>query len=540
MLPLLTSLIFIPVFGGLATLATPQKLAKHFALLVSLVSLALAALALHQFNAAQPGFQFIEDKPWLPTLGISYHLGIDGISLALIALTALLTPLCILTSWNSVTKNQSGFMAALLLLQGAVVGVFSALDFILFYIFWEAMLIPMFLLIGIWGGENRVYAALKFFLYTFVGSVLMLVAGLYIYAHTHTFDITQIPAQTMMFPLLTQQLLFWAFFAAFAVKVPMFPFHTWLPDAHVQAPTAGSVILAGVLLKLGAYGFLRFSLPFFPEAAVTLAPYVFTLSGFAVVYAALVAYAQTDIKKLIAYSSVSHMGLVTLGLFAGTEAGLHGALLVMINHGIVSAGLFLAVGTIYERLHTRELKNFGGLVVPMPRYAFVVMVLTLAAVALPGTNSFVGEFLSLAGAWPVAPWATAAATSGVVFGALYMLWLYRKMIFGTPGPNVEKHIAELPDLNLREWIIFTPLVALVVILGIMPSLAMNLWAQPVKAISTNYAMTKEQLATPTSVTVSETTPISTTIVSGTTPVIATTVSETSPVSSTVEESAHAH
>lgn len=481
---LLTLLIFTPLAGAVATMLAPQKLARHTALIASLIPLALSAVALYHFYPAISGLQFVENAPWLPTLGINYALGVDGLSLPLIALTALLIPLCLLASWQSISKNPRAFFTLFLVLEAAVVGVFTAQDFILFYVFWEAMLIPMFLLIGLWGGENRVYATLKFFLYTFFGSVLMLVAGLWLYAQTGTFSL-EVWQHTQL-GFLPQCLLFLAFFAAFAVKVPMWPFHTWLPDAHVQAPTAGSVILAGVLLKMGTYGFLRFSLPMFPEAAAYFAPYIFTLSAIAVVYAALVAYVQTDIKKMIAYSSVSHMGLVTLGIFSGTPEGLNGALLVMLNHGIVSAGLFLGVGVIYDRLHTRELANFGALARTMPAYAFTFMLLTLAAVALPGTNGFVGEFLALAGSWPTAPWFTAVATTGVIFGVLYMLHLYRGMFFGAPSAYVKEHGAHLSDMSLREWTIFLPILALIPLLGILPSIAMSQWQVPVQQISARY------------------------------------------------------
>ncbi|MCP5404814.1 MAG: NADH-quinone oxidoreductase subunit M [Pseudomonadaceae bacterium] len=508
-LPPLTTLIFLPLLGALLTLlvshpnaAQQAYNAKRTALFVSVVTLLLAAYVGWHFNPAQGGYQLMERKPWVPSFGLTYLLGVDGISLPLMLLTALLTPLCLLASWN-LTDRPKYFFASFLALEAAVMGVFAALDFILFYVFWEAMLIPMFLIIGIWGGEKRVYAALKFFLYTFVGSVLMLVAILYLYAQAGTFDIPALTAAlrenpALMSPL-AAQLVFLAFFAAFAVKVPMWPFHTWLPDAHVQAPTAGSVILAGVLLKMGAYGFLRFSLPMLPEASAHFAPFIFVLSAIAVVYAALVAYAQTDIKKMIAYSSVSHMGLVTLALFAaplgGGETALHGGLLVMLNHGIVSAGLFLAIGVVYERLHTRDLTKFGGLVVYMPRYAFVLMTLTLAAVALPGTNGFVGEFLSLAGSFPAAPVATAVATTGVIFGALYMLWLYRKMVFGTPSAFVEKHKRDLPDLGWRESLIFAPLIILVPLLGILPGLAMDMWRAPVEAMDMWRAPVEAMVAT---------------------------------------------
>ncbi|MFZ2587646.1 MAG: NADH-quinone oxidoreductase subunit M [Alphaproteobacteria bacterium] len=531
---LLTLLILTPLLGGVLTLFSRGG-AKHVALAVSIITLALAAYMGWHFNPAQAGYQFAASHAWLPAWGLTYTVGVDGISLPLMLLTALLTPLCLLASWKVESKPHQ-FFSAFLALEAAVLGVFCALDFILFYVFWEAMLIPMFLIIGVWGGENRVYAALKFFLYTFVGSVLMLVAILYLYAKTGTFDVALITSALHTNPALITplagQLIFLAFFAAFAVKIPMWPVHTWLPDAHVQAPTAGSVILAGVLLKMGAYGFLRFSLPMLPEASHTFAPMIFTLSAVAVVYAALVAYAQTDIKKMIAYSSVSHMGLVTLAMFSGTETGFHGSLLVMLNHGIVSAGLFLAIGVIYERLHTRDLTKFGGLVQYMPQYAFVMMTLTLAAVALPGTNSFVGEFLGLAGSFPTAPLATAIATTGVIFGALYMLWLYRNMFFGEPSKFVKDHLlpkSNTPtlqhsniDLSLREWTIFLPLLILIPLLGILPNLAMDMWREPVKILAATAAsaippvpvvvLVEQPAATPSTTSLTEvlspTTPIS--------------------------------
>lgn len=528
---LLSLLIFAPLLAAAVTLFLPTRAVKPVALLFSLVPLALCVPLFLNFNAAQSGLQFIENVQWLPEFHVAYLLGIDGLSLPLIALTALLTPLCLLASWN-VTKNPQGFFAAFLALESFVIGVFTAQDFILFYLFWEAMLIPMFLLIGIWGGENRIYASLKFFLYTFVGSVLMLVAGLWLYHTTGTFAL-DVWSNTNL-PLHTQQLLFLAFFAAFAVKIPMWPFHTWLPDAHVQAPTAGSVILAGVLLKMGAYGFLRFCLPMFPEGAAWFAPTIFALSAIAIVYAALVAYVQTDIKKMIAYSSVSHMGFVTLAIFSGTVTGLHGGLLVMLNHGIVSAGLFLAVGVIYERLHTRQLAAFGALARIMPAYAFVTMLLTLAAVALPGTNSFVGEFLALAGSWPSAPIYTAVACSGVVFGALYMLHLYRGMFYGSPSETVLHHTSDLKDLTIREWLTFAPLLVFIPLLGVMPSLAQNLWNQPVQLLSAKYLPALQHrndpamLNIPTTIMpdVSSTTVISTTEVTSVTTVSSTAISPT--------------
>jgi NADH-quinone oxidoreductase subunit M len=503
MTPWLTLLILAPLLGAASLWLVPARWVKPWALLVSLVPLALVAVIWQQFNPAQVGLQLIETHSWVPQLGLFYRLGIDGIALPLLALTALLVPLCVLVSWP-VTTQPRGFMALLLVLSGLTYGVFCAQDFILFYLFFEASLIPLYLLIGKWGGENRVYAAVKFFLYTFAGSVLMLVAGLWLYSHTGSFHL--LDWQGLNLPMAVQALLFVGFLLAFAVKIPMWPLHTWLPDAHVQAPTAGSVLLAGILLKLGAYGLLRFNLPMLPDATALFAPVMMTLGAIAVVWAALVAWAQTDIKKLIAYSSVSHMGLVTLGLFAGTAMGLNGALLIMLNHGIVSAGLFLVIGVLYDRYHTRDVAQLGGLVQPMPGLAAVTMVLMLAAVALPGTNGFVGEFLALAGSWPISPWATAAATSGVVLGALYMLWWYRGLMFGATGSTVQAH-PHVRDLSTREWAIFTPLLLLVPVLGLAPNLAMNLWVQPVNQLVAQATPARAlALPSPTTPTITEAQP----------------------------------
>ncbi len=478
---LLSSLILLPITTALLVLLAPRGLAKQLALLGALGTLALCGPLYMGFHPNTAGLQFTESYSWLPSLGVNFTLGIDGIALALLLLNNLLTPLVVLASWKE-ARNTPAFMACLLGLAGLVNGVFAATDFILFYVFFEASLIPLYLLIGLWGGKERVYAALKFFLYTFAGSVLMLVAGLYLGTQAGTFDFTQWGPTAQALPLGMQVVLFLAFLAAFAVKIPMWPVHTWLPDAHVQAPTAGSVILAGVLLKLGAYGLLRFNLPLFPEAVTLLAPYLMWAGAIAVVYAALVAWVQTDVKKLIAYSSVSHMGLVTMGLFSDTETGLHGALLIMVNHGIVSAGLFLVIGIMYERLHTREMKNLGGLAALMPGYAFALVVLMLAAVALPGTNGFVGEFLGLAGSFAAAPWATALATTGVVFGAVYMLVFTRSLLFQAPSRFVMEHKAACTDMNPREWLVLLPLLLFIPLLGIKPHLAMDLWRAPVAAL----------------------------------------------------------
>lgn len=495
----LSWLIFFPLLGAIMILAFARAAAAEaaaqnarlFALWISGVTFAASLYLLWHFDFNYGGMQFMWDVGWIERYNIRYTIGVDGISLPLILLTAALTPLCILVSWHSVQQRVPLFMASLLALESFVIGVFCALDFVLFYVFWEAMLIPMFLLIGIWGGENRVYAAVKFFLYTFVGSVLMLVAILYMYAVSPAdFSILQLAGAS--FSAEQQFWLFLAFFAAFAVKVPMWPFHTWLPDAHVQAPTAGSVILAGILLKMGTYGFLRISLPLFPQATELFAPLMFTLSAIAIIYAALVAFAQTDIKKMIAYSSVSHMGFVTLGIFALTPESVQGAVLQMVNHGIVSAALFMLIGVIYDRMHTRELTRFGGVANTMPVYAAVFMVFTMASVALPGTNSFVGEFLILMGSYSVAQIATVAAMAGVVLGAVYMLWLYRKMIFG-PADNVE--VRTLHDLTVREKLMFVPLVLLVLWIGLAPQYALDMSRKSIESLVESHTMsTAIQLA----------------------------------------------
>ena len=491
--PILSLLIGLPLVGAMLTLLIKQynpeqegKNARAVALWVSGANLVLAIMLLLGFDHSTSAMQFEEHHKWIDALNINYHLGVDGISILFVVLTALLTPICILVSWESIKERTKFYMAAFLALEGFVIGVFSALDIVLFYVFWEAMLIPMFLIIGIWGGENRVYASLKFFLYTFAGSVLMLVAILYMYfVGNGSFSIQYL--STLEFST-TQQLFLWfAFFIAFAVKVPMWPFHTWLPDAHVQAPTAGSVILAGILLKMGGYGFLRFSLPMFPDASHILAPVIFTMSAIAIVWAALVAFAQTDVKKMIAYSSVSHMGYVTLGIFAGTQDAVNGAILQMVNHGIVSAALFMLIGVVYDRMHTRELSKFGGIVERMPVYAAIFMVFMLASVALPGTNSFVGEFMILAGSYPVAQVATIVAVSGVVLGALYMLYLYRAMVL---GKATKKAVKALTDMNGREIIMFIPLLVLVFYIGIFPNQTLSVMNTSVVELTQIYQSNK--------------------------------------------------
>lgn len=466
-IPLLTTLIFFPVLGGLSLLLVPRQQTatiRLMALFVSLIELLLTLPLVLMFDKTTAAMQFVEFHPWIAALNINYALGIDGISILFLLLTALIIVLSILVSWESISTKVQEFFVAILLLEGAMMGVFCATDFFLFYIFWEAMLIPMFLIIGIWGGPNRIYATVKFFLYTLVGSLLMLVGIILLYQNGgHTFDILKLAGHN--YSLKLQLLLFWAFFAAFAVKVPMWPVHTWLPDAHTEAPAAGSVILAGVLIKMGAYGFLRFSLPILPQATQQMLMPMLVLSVIAIVYGAIICLAQSDLKRLIAYSSVSHMGFVTLGLFALNQRGLEGAILQMINHGIVTGALFLAIGMIYERTHTREISAYGGLASTMPVFAGFFLLFTLAAVGLPGTNGFVGEFLILLGGFERAPWVSVVSASGLILGAWYMLWLYQRIFFN----EVKESMQGLVQLNLREILTLVPMVLLIFWIGLYPN-----------------------------------------------------------------------
>ena len=468
--PLLTLVTFLPLAGVLFILVlrgTPADVARNArwaALWTSLVVLALSLVLWADFDPTQADFQFVELASWLPAFHIAYHLGIDGISLFFVLLSTFLTPICIIASWASITERVKEYMMAFLVLETLMVGMFCALDFVIFYVFFEGVLIPMFLIIGVWGGPRRVYAAFKFFLYTLLGSVLMLLAILAIYYQIGSTDVVE--ALNRGLPPGLQIWLWLAFFASFAVKVPMWPVHTWLPDAHVEAPTAGSVILAGVLLKMGGYGFIRFSLPLFPIASHDLAPFIFTLSVVAIIYTSLVALAQDDMKKLIAYSSVAHMGFVTMGTFTMTAEGLQGAMVQMLSHGIVSAALFLCVGVVYDRLHTREIARYGGLADTMPKYAAVFMVFMLASVGLPGTSGFVGEFLSLLGAFEVNTWVAFFATTGMILGATYMLYLYRRVIFGV---ITRADVRAMLDLSWREVAIFAPMIVLVLWMGIYPN-----------------------------------------------------------------------
>jgi NADH-quinone oxidoreductase subunit M len=459
--PLLTILVAVPTLAGLLCLFVKDSGARWIALIATLIDLALSAWLWIAFDPAGAQWQFVEHLPIGG--GVGWALGIDGIALMLIQLTAFLMPICIGASWRSIQYRVPEYMAAFLLMEALMLGVFVAQDLFLFYVFFEGGLIPMYLIIGIWGGVERIKASYKFFLYTFLGSVLMLIAMLYMVSVAHT---TSIPAlMAFDFAPAAQTWLFLAFFASFAVKLPMWPVHTWLPDAHVQAPTAGSVILAGVLLKLGGYGFIRFSLPMFPEGSAQLIPLMFVLSGVAVVYTSLVALVQRDMKKLVAYSSVAHMAFVTFGLFAMNRQGIEGAMIVMLSHGLVSGALFLVVGVIYDRLHTREIAAYGGLSNNMPGYALLFMVFTMASVALPGTSGFVGEFLSLIGTYQASSWAAIAGTTGIILSACYMLWLYWRICFGAARTP---EAATMPDLSLREWWLLAPIALAVLWMGIYP------------------------------------------------------------------------
>ncbi len=490
--PILSLVTFLPLAGAVFILAvngdeaSVARNARWAALWTSLVVFVVSLPLWFAFDRTNAGFQFVERSVWIPGYGIGYHMGVDGISAPFILLSTFLTPLCILASWHVQTRVRE-YMVAFLVLETFMVGTFASLDLLLFYVFFEAVLIPMFLIIGVWGGKRRVYAAFKFFLYTLAGSVLMLVAMLAIYWQTETTNIVELLDYD--FPAPMQTWLWLAFFASFAVKVPMWPVHTWLPDAHVEAPTAGSVILAGVLLKMGGYGLIRFSVPMFPAASELFTPLVFTLSIVAVIYTSLVALVQEDIKKLIAYSSVAHMGFVTLGIFAGTRQGVEGAMFQMISHGIVSGALFLCVGVIYDRLHTREIARYGGLVHRMPAYATVFMVFTMASVGLPGTSGFVGEFLVLTGTFEASTWAAALASTGVILGAAYMLYLYRRVIF---GKLVHADLQTMPDLSLREKLVFAPLIVGTLWLGIQPQPVLNMLGPSVQNIVDRYDVAREQ------------------------------------------------
>ena len=485
--PILTLTTFLPLVGVLFILLVRGDEeavagnARFAALWTSLATFIVSLFLWFNFDPTTSDFQFVEKYQWIPAFGISYHLGVDGISMFFILLSTALTPLCVLASWKAITSRVREYMIAFLVLETMMVGTFAALDFVLFYVFFEGVLIPMFLIIGVWGGTRRVYSAFKFFLYTLAGSVLLLVAVLALQFETGTTDIPTLLAYHV--PAAMQSWLWIAFFASFAVKLPMWPVHTWLPDAHVEAPTAGSVILAGVLLKMGGYGFLRFSLPMLPLASEQFTPFVYTLSVIAIIYTSLVALAQEDMKKLIAYSSVAHMGFVTIGVFTGTQQGIQGGIFQMLSHGIISAALFLCVGVVYDRIHSREIARYGGLVERMPKYAFVFMVFMLGAVGLPGTSGFIGEFLVLIGAFQDNTWVALLATTGIILGAAYMLYLYRRVIFG----KLEKtHLKSILDLDRREVAIFAPLVILVLWMGLWPQPFFDVMDASVTNLLQNY------------------------------------------------------
>ncbi|WP_436641817.1 NADH-quinone oxidoreductase subunit M [Microbaculum sp. FT89] len=484
--PILSVVTFLPLVGALFIFAIrgddeiAVRNARFVALWTTVITFLLSLLIWIYFDPSTADFQFVEKRDWLGG-AISYHMGVDGISMLFVILTTFLMPACILASWFAIDVRVKEYMIAFLVLETLMIGVFTALDLVLFYLFFEGGLIPMFLIIGIWGHKRRVYAAFKFFLYTLTGSLLMLLAIMAMYWDAGTTDIPTLLAHD--FPANMQTWLWIAFFASFAVKMPMWPVHTWLPDAHVEAPTAGSVILAGILLKMGGYGFLRFSIPMFPEASDMFAPFVFTLSVVAIIYTSLVALVQTDIKKLIAYSSVAHMGFVTMGVFTGTVQGIQGGIFQMLSHGIVSGALFLCVGVVYDRLHTREIAAYGGLVNRMPLYAAAFMVFTMANVGLPGTSGFVGEFLSLLAAFSVNTWVAVFATFGIILSAAYALWLYRRVIFGT----IEKeNLRGIKDLTTREVVILAPLVFLTILFGVYPMPVFDVTAVSVENLVTEY------------------------------------------------------
>ncbi|MFQ5938934.1 MAG: NADH-quinone oxidoreductase subunit M [Alphaproteobacteria bacterium] len=489
--PILSLTTFLPLAGAafiMVIRGEPEVVAQNarsVALWTSLITLALSLLIWANFDTTTAAFQFEERAAWLPEFNIGYRMGVDGISMLFVLLSTLLIPICVLASWAAIQTRVKEYMIAFLVLETLLIGTFCALDFVTFYMFFEGVLIPMFIIIGVWGGPRRVYSAFKFFLFTLAGSVLMLLAILFIYFETGTTDIPTIMRHP--FAPEIQTWLWLAFFASFAIKVPMWPVHTWLPDAHVEAPTAGSVVLAAVLLKFGAYGFLRFSLPMFPEASVFFTPLIYALSIVAIIYTSLVALAQEDMKKLIAYSSVAHMGFVTIGIFTATTQGIEGALIQMLSHGVISAALFLIVGVVYDRMHSRLIETYGGLVHRMPVYAVVFMVFVLAAVGLPGTSGFVGEFLVLIGAFQVNSWVAVLATTGIILSVVYMLWLYRRVIF---GELVKEELMNIMDLNRREMVVFAPLIGVVLWMGIYPSSFLDVMHVSVTNLIDHYEMAR--------------------------------------------------
>jgi NADH-quinone oxidoreductase subunit M len=470
---LLSVVTFVPLVGAVALLAVPRRaesILRWGALAVAVLALVVALGLWTGFDPSQAGYQFEDEARWMPGLGVAYHVGIDGISLVLVLLTTFLTPIALASAWQSIEDRTKEFVVTMLVLETGMLGVFMSLDLFLFYVFWEAMLIPMYFVIGVWGGGNRIYAAIKFVLYTMVGSLLMLIGILALYSQhgaatgISTFDLPTLERWVMP-PGRAQDLMFLAFAIAFAIKVPLFPFHTWLPDAHVEAPTAGSIILAGVLLKMGTYGFLRFCLPLFPAATMRYAPLVFALAVIGVIYGAWVSMVQPDLKKLVAYSSVSHLGFVMLGIFTLNPQGLVGGVIQMINHGLSTGALFLMVGMIYERRHTRLIADFGGLWSVIPAFSAVFLVVVLSSLGLPGLNGFVGEFLVLLGAFRAHPILAGFATTGIIFTAVYLLWMYQRVIFGEVTSDANRR---LPDLSPREWALVVPLLACIVAIGVFP------------------------------------------------------------------------
>ncbi len=466
---LLSLAIWTPIVGGMLVLATGNdkkaSMARVLALIVSLITFAITIPLYTRFDVATADMQFIEMVSWIPAFNINYALGIDGIALLLILLTSFTTIIVVISAWQVIQQNVAQYMAAFLIMEGMMIGVFSALDAMLFYVFWEGMLIPMFLIIGIWGGPNRIYASIKFFLYTLLGSLLMLVSLIYLYYQSGgSFSIADF--QAVRIPLEAQILIFLAFFAAFAVKIPMFPVHTWLPDAHVEAPTGGSVVLAAIMLKMGAYGFIRFNLPVTPDASRELDWFIITLSLIAIVYIALVALVQSDMKKLIAYSSISHMGFVTLGLFVFNKMAIEGAIIQMISHGFISAAMFLCVGVLYDRVHSRQIKDYGGVANTMPTFAAFMMLFAMANAGLPGTSGFVGEFLVILGVFQVNAWYAILAATSLILGAAYTLWMYKRVIFGSIAND---NVSTLKDVNSREILILVLLAATVLVMGLWPA-----------------------------------------------------------------------
>jgi NADH-quinone oxidoreductase subunit M len=483
----LTAVTFLPALGALGLLLIPrrqERLVKQGALAAALLTFLLSLRLYAGFDPATADYQFVEARAWMPSLGIAYHVGVDGISVLLVLLTTFLMPLSLLASWTSIETRWKEFAATMLLLESGMVGVFVALDLFLFYVFWEAMLVPMYLVIGIWGGPRRIYAAIKFVLYTLGGSVLMLLAILALYFQhggatgVYTFDLPVL-ARFVLPAGLGQDLLFLAFALAFAIKVPMFPFHTWLPDAHVEAPTAGSVILAGVLLKMGTYGFVRFCLPLFPQASLEFTPWIIVLALIGIIYGAWVSTVQPDLKKLVAYSSVSHLGFVMLGLFTLTAQGLVGGIIQMVNHGLSTGALFLLVGVVYERRHTRRIADFGGLWSVMPHWSVLFLVVALSSLGLPGLNGFVGEFLILVGAFQVNRLAAVIATAGIIFAAVYLLWMYQRVAFGEVTHDANRG---LRDLTAREWAVLVPILVLIVWIGVYPAAFTGLTEASVDAL----------------------------------------------------------